>query len=120
MRKSNSARAGSAPGSDLAPRAVVHPARPGRASATGRAAHDPRLTDAGANRTERAILLERNGPVAQFVHDRLERAGVLKPAANHRYYWDEIAYRELIRGRRRRAMIVVAILAVLIVMIYLL
>jgi hypothetical protein len=32
----------------------------------------------------------------------------------------EIAYRELIRGRRRRAMIVVAILAVLIVMIYLL
>ena len=79
-----------------------------------------RLTDAGANRTERAILLERNGPVAQFVHDRLERAGVLKPAANHRYYWDEIAYRELIRGRRRRAMIVVAILAVLSVMIYLL
>ena len=47
-----------------------------------------RLTDAGANRMDRAILLERNGPVAQFVHDRLERAGVLKPAANHRYYWE--------------------------------
>lgn len=78
-----------------------------------------RLIDAGANRLDRAILLERDGPLTRFVHDRLERAGVLKPAANDRYYWDEIAYRELIRGRRRRAMIVVAILAVLSVMIYL-
>ena len=78
-----------------------------------------RLTDAGANRLDRAILLEDDGPVTRFVHHRLERAGVLKPAANDRYYWDEPAYHELVRRRRRRALIVVGFLVLMIAMIYL-
>jgi hypothetical protein len=78
-----------------------------------------RLTDAGASRMDRAILLEREGPVAGFVHHRLVRAGVLKGAANDRYYWDELAYRELIRRRHRRAMIVGGSLVLMTTMIYL-
>lgn len=78
-----------------------------------------RLTDAGANRLDRAILLERDGPVVRFVHQRLERAGVLQPAANDRYYWDEPAYHELVRRRHRRALIVVGLLVLMITMIYL-
>ena len=78
-----------------------------------------RLTDAGANRLDRAILLEHDGPVTRFVHQRLERAGVLRPAANDRYYWDEPAYREFVGRRRRRALIVVGLLGLTIAMIYL-
>ena len=69
-----------------------------------------RLVDAGANQIDRAILLERGGAVADFVHHRLERAGVLKPVAADRYYWDELAYAELTRRRRRRAMVVLIVL----------
>ena len=75
------------------------------------------LTDEGAKRLDRAILLERDGPVARFVHHRLERAGVLKPAPNDRYYWDEPAYHELVR--RRRALIAVGLLVLTFTMTYL-
>lgn len=71
-----------------------------------------RLQNAGANTAERAILMERAGPVAVFVHRRLERAGVLQAAANDRYYLNETAYRTFQARQRRRAMAVIVSLIV--------
>ncbi len=77
-----------------------------------------RLQDAGADRGERAILLETGGPIARFVHGRLERAGALRPAGNDRYYLYPAAY-EQFRGRRRvRALIVLSALTAVIAALY--
>ena len=67
-----------------------------------------RLRDAGATLAERAILLERGGPVADLVHERLERAHVLRTAGNDRYYLDVAAYDAFTGRRRRRALMVLA------------
>ena len=77
-----------------------------------------RLTDAGADRAERAILLETGGPIERFVHGRLERAGALQPAGNDRYYLYPAGY-ERFRGRRRmRALILLSVLAAVIAGLY--
>jgi hypothetical protein len=77
-----------------------------------------RLKDAGANTSERAVLIENNGMIATFVHQRLEAAGALKPAANDRYYWNEAAYTVFNRRRRRRAVVVLAVLAIVFTVMY--
>ncbi|MGH9176736.1 MAG: hypothetical protein ACRD1H_20375 [Vicinamibacterales bacterium] len=69
-----------------------------------------RSRDAGANTAERAILMDREGLLASFVHRRLERAGVLQPAANDRYYVNERAYRAFQTRRRRRALVMTIVL----------
>jgi hypothetical protein len=79
-----------------------------------------RLQDAGANTAELAILLEQRGPVERWVHRRLERAEALKPAANDRYYLYAPAYEAFQRSRRRRALIVLAVLVAALVALYLL
>lgn len=77
-----------------------------------------RLQDAGADRAERAILLETGGAIERFVHGRLERAGALRPAGNDRYYLYPAGY-ERFRGRRRlRALIAVSALAAIIAALY--
>ena len=78
-----------------------------------------RLRDAGANTAERAILMERAGPVEGFVHRRLERAGVLQAAANDRYYVNETAYRAFqARGRRRAVAVMVSLIGAFAVMYF--
>jgi hypothetical protein len=67
-----------------------------------------RLKDAGAATVERAILLERGGVATAIVQNRLERAHVLQPAGNNRYYLDGAAYHAFAARRRRRAAVVVA------------
>ena len=77
-----------------------------------------RLQEAGADRAERAILLDTGGPIERFVHRRLERAGALHPAGNDRYYLYPAGY-ERFRGRRRvRALIVLSLLAAVMAGLY--
>jgi len=77
-----------------------------------------RLTEAGANTAERAILLEEGGKVSAFVYKRLGRAGALVPAGNDRYYLNQAAY-DAFRGRRRtRGLIVLAALLGIIAVLY--
>ena len=78
-----------------------------------------RLRDAGANTAERAILMDRKGLVASFVHRRLERAGVLQAVANDRYYVNERAYGTFRRRRRRRAVILLTIVVGTVAVTYL-
>ena len=70
-----------------------------------------RLRDAGATTAQRAILMDRDGLLTGFVHRRLERAGVLQPAANDRYYLNETGYDAFHTRRRRRAIGALIILA---------
>jgi hypothetical protein len=77
-----------------------------------------RLKDAGANVSERAIVIENNGIVGGFVHERLEAAGALKRAGNDRYYWDEAAYTVFNRRRRQRAAVVFTALALVLTVMY--
>lgn len=67
-----------------------------------------RLTDAGANVAERAILLEPGGPLSRFVHHRLAGTGALVLTGDARYYLDEQAYEVFRKRRRRRALVVIA------------
>jgi hypothetical protein len=77
-----------------------------------------RLLDAGANTAGRAILLDSQRPLSGFTRQRLERAGVLHPAGNDRYYLDAGAY-EVFRARRRtRAMVMAALLLIGIAILY--
>jgi len=77
-----------------------------------------RLQEAGADRAERAILLDTGGPIERFVHGRLERAGALHSAGNDRYYLYPAGY-ERFRGRRRvRALIALAVLASVVAGLY--
>ena len=77
-----------------------------------------RLHDAGASTVERAILMDRNGWVAAFVHRRLEHAGVLRSAPNDRYYMDEPAYRHLVARRRRRAVALIGLIIASLAVMY--
>jgi hypothetical protein len=67
-----------------------------------------RFADAGANTPPRAIHPEDGGPLLNFVHARLERAGVLKRAVDDRYYFEAAAYLTYRRHRRRRALALIA------------
>ena len=78
-----------------------------------------RLRDAGADRPERAILLEPGGPIERFVYRRLERAAALKPAAGGRYYLYAAGYDGFRGRRRRRAALVLGAAAVVFVALYL-
>ena len=77
-----------------------------------------RLTEAGANVGERAILLEQGGAMSDFVYERLTRAGVLVFAGNDRYYLNQQAYDAFRGRRRRRAIIVSTVMAVIFVVLY--
>jgi hypothetical protein len=77
-----------------------------------------RLTDAGANIEERAILLQQGGAVSGFVYQRLLDAKVLVFAGKDRYYLNQRAY-EAFRGRRRRrAIILVVSMVVVVALLY--
>ena len=67
-----------------------------------------RLRDAGADKAERAILLEPGGRFADIVYRRLERAEALRPAGSDRYYLHAPAYDAFRRRRQRRALIIVS------------
>lgn len=77
-----------------------------------------RLRDAGANTAERAIVMDRQGLLTGFVHRRLERAGVLQPAPNDRYYLNETANHAFQAGRRRRAIGVLSFLVAALAVMY--
>jgi hypothetical protein len=77
-----------------------------------------RVTDAGANTAERAVLLEQSGKLGEFVHRRLEHANVLISAGNDRYYFSRVAYDAFRRRRRRRAIVVLALLLIGIAVMY--
>ena len=77
-----------------------------------------RLTDAGANTAERAILLERNGRVADIVYKRLGKAGALVFAGNDRYYLNREAYDAFRRRRQRRALIAVTVVVIISAALY--
>lgn len=78
-----------------------------------------RAMDAGATVSERAILLEQAGKLGDFVRGRLERAGVLIPVGNDRYYFDAAAYAAFRARRRQRALLVSSLLAIAITILYL-
>jgi hypothetical protein len=77
-----------------------------------------RLRDAGANTPERAILMERTGILADFLHRRLVHAGVLRSAGNDRYYVDESAYRAFLARRRRHAALLTGVIIVALAVLY--
>jgi len=77
-----------------------------------------RLHEAGANTAERAILLDTRRPLSGFTHRRLERAGVLQPAGNDRYYLSDAAYETFSTRRRTRAMVVLTLLLIGIAILY--
>ena len=77
-----------------------------------------RLLDAGANTAERAILLDSQRPLSGFTRQRLERAGVLQPAGNDRYYLNVGAYEVFRARRRKRAMFMAALLLIGIAILY--
>jgi hypothetical protein len=77
-----------------------------------------RLTDAGANIEERAILLEQEGPVSDFVYKRLLNAGALVFAGKDRYYLNQRAYEAFRSRRRQRAMIVLASVVIIVALLY--
>jgi hypothetical protein len=79
-----------------------------------------RFRDAGANTAERAILLEAGMWFGPVVYRRLERAGVLRRAANDRYYLEQPAYEAFRRRRRIRGLVVLTILLTGIAIVYLL
>lgn len=70
-----------------------------------------RFGDAGATTPARAILPEEGGVLLTFVHARFRRAGILRPGADDRYYFDAAAYEAFRRRRRLRAAIVIAAVA---------
>jgi hypothetical protein len=76
-----------------------------------------RLTDAGANTAERGILLE-DGRLARLVQRRLQRAGALQAAGNHRYYLLMDAYERFCGRRRARALVILALLLVAFATVY--
>jgi hypothetical protein len=77
-----------------------------------------RLRSGGANTAERAILLEHSGRLSDFVYRRLRHAGAIVAAGNDRYYLSEGAY-DVFRGRRRRrALIVVALVLAIVATLY--
>jgi hypothetical protein len=78
-----------------------------------------RATDAGATVRERAVLLEDAGRLGELVYRRLERAGVLVPAADDRYYFDPDAYARFQSRRRKRALLAVTALVIGLAIFYL-
>jgi hypothetical protein len=78
-----------------------------------------RLHDAGAQTTERAIVLEAGGALARFVYQRLEGAGALQPAGHDRYYLDEAAYGRFRGRRRKRALLVLGLALLAVLMVFL-
>jgi hypothetical protein len=73
-----------------------------------------RLSRGGVDRAARAVVLDRTSPLAAFVHWRLIHAGVLRPAANDRYYWDAAAYAGFRRRRRRLAVVLLVALLLIV------
>lgn len=77
-----------------------------------------RLRDAAANTAERAILLDRDRPLADFTRRRLERTGVLRAAGHDRYYLDEGGYAAYRNRRRTRARVVFVLLMIGVALLY--
>jgi hypothetical protein len=77
-----------------------------------------RLLDAGANTAERAILLDTQRPLSGFTRQRLERAEVLRPAGNDRYYLNVGGYEAFRARRRKRAMVMAALLLIGVAILY--
>jgi hypothetical protein len=77
-----------------------------------------RVTEAGADTAERAVLLEDTGQLGAFVQRRLERAGALIAAGNDRYYFDRAAYAAFRGRRRKRALVVITVLVIGLIAFY--
>src|SRR5262245_26257091 len=65
----------------------------------------------GAFDEERAVAISAGGGITGFVQRRLERAGVIRPAAR-RYFFDEERYAAFRSRRRMRAFVVLTILVI--------
>jgi hypothetical protein len=63
-----------------------------------------------ATSPDRAIALSLRSPISRWRLGRLNRGGVVHAVGAGRYYWDERAWVEYRRVRRRRALTVVAVL----------
>jgi hypothetical protein len=68
------------------------------------------LRDAEATSPDRATTLSLRSPIARWRLGRLTREGVVHALDAGRYYWDENAWGEFRRARRRRALAVIAVL----------
>lgn len=66
----------------------------------------------GGGGAERGVPLEPAGKLGDFVYRRLQRAGVLLPAGNDRYYFSAPAYAAYRARRRKRALMVVIALVI--------
>jgi hypothetical protein len=77
-----------------------------------------RAAAAGADIAERAVLLEDVGPVGEFVHRRLQGAGVLVSAGHDRYYVNQHAYTAFRRRRQRRAVLVVGVVVLVMALLF--
>jgi hypothetical protein len=78
-----------------------------------------RLRAAGANTSERAILLEQGKGLSTFVYRRLSNERALVAAGNDRYYLDEGAYDRFGARRRRRAhLVLIAVVVFAVVLLY--
>ena len=71
-----------------------------------------------ATTPERAMVLKDAGTLADFVYRRLQRAGVLVPAGNDRYYFEASAYAAFRGRRRKRAVIAIALLLIGFALLY--
>jgi hypothetical protein len=72
-----------------------------------------------ATTPERAMPLAHAGKLGDFVNGRLQRAGVLVPAGNDRYYFEATAYAAFRGRRRKRAAIAIALLLIGVALLYL-
>ena len=77
-----------------------------------------RLTDAAATTAATGIPLDDGRLMRQFVHRRLERAGVLLAAGNDRYYFSQAAYDAFRARRRNRAMLILGLIGIGLVVLY--
>jgi hypothetical protein len=67
---------------------------------------------------DRAITLSGRSPIGRWRLSRLTSAGVVHAVDAARYYWDENAWVEYRRARRRRAFTIVGVLLVAIVLLW--
>ena len=76
-----------------------------------------RLRTAGATDAAHAIELDPPGPVGPARLRRMIAAGAVHEAGAHRYFLDEAGFRAWRASRRKRAMVVVAIMLAVIAML---
>jgi len=69
-----------------------------------------RLRQAQAFSPDRAVSIADNSPLVRWRMAHLRNAGVIRPAAGERYYWNEAAWAAYRRARRLRALTILAVM----------